>query len=531
MLGTSLWKKCMASTPRINERLGVGVAYHQCDRIEKYIDEVIRCASQSFPPGLKYLGSRPVSPEEQIKDITRYYRKKREYELAPSDLYHVAYEFEFNGEKLKTKYLRLPYIRPGGLIRIRGSSFVVSPVLEDNIFSITDDQIFMPVTRAKLTFKKVDVSFKVNGAIISSSVVYSPIYNIKKDQRHSARVSLLMHYILGQYGLSEAMSRFYNTKVVVGESEITEKDYPSSDWVICASHGIKPKGRGYTHYIPSTLRIAVPKDKFTPNVSSAIAAIFYIADREPDMVVPSYMDNILFWRRLLSRFIKSEVGLEAKAMEEMDAHFDSLNSYIDDLVMLRLQRENIPCGNIYEVLVHVMNTFAERTMGCKPADMIHNKRIDVVRPLLADIVYRISTLTFELVKMQGDRLNMSNISGVFDKGFPTNDIQNINKQHGEVNTLESATDCLLYSVTKNLVPQSKATFTKKGSRDSEMTDPAFALDSSQCVASTYLFITKSDPSARSAINHLMNVGENGEIIYPTHLKKELDDLDKLISTE
>lgn len=56
------------------------------------------------------------------------------------------------------------------------------------------------------------------------------------------------------------------------------------------------------------------------------------------MVVPSYMDNILFWRRLLSRFIKSEVGLEAKAMEEMDAHFDSLNSYIDDLVMLRLQR-------------------------------------------------------------------------------------------------------------------------------------------------------------------------------------------------
>lgn len=100
----------------------------------------------------------------------------------------------------------------------------------------------MPVTRAKLTFKKVDVSFKVNGSIISSSVVYSPIYNIKKDQRHSARVSLLMHYILGQYGLSEAMSRFYNTKVVVGESEITEKDYPSSDWVICASHGIKPKG-------------------------------------------------------------------------------------------------------------------------------------------------------------------------------------------------------------------------------------------------------------------------------------------------
>jgi hypothetical protein len=333
------------------------------------------------------------------------------------------------------------------------------------------------------------------------------------------------------YGMSTMFKRFYDVECVCGGEEINSKTYPPEDWVVCASQGLKPPGRGYTHYIPSTFRIAIPVDKFTDRVAQVVGGIFYIADREPDMVVAEYADNRMFWRRILSRFIKANVGLEAKAMEEMDAHFESLDSYVDDLVRLRLLREGIPCETIYDVFVHIMDTFSERTMHCTPADMATNKRIDAVRPLLADIVNRIFKLTFDLVKMQGDRLTMQNISGAFDKGFPTNDIQNINKRHGEVSTLESATDCFLYSVTKNLVPQSKATFVNVKNKDTEMTDPAFALHSTQTLVSTYLFITKSDPSARSTMNHLLNIGEHGEILLPSKLDKQRADLDALLSAK
>ena len=528
MLGTKLLKRCMDTAPRMNPELASGLAYHQSTSIERYIDQVIDCASISFPEGLTYHGYRPATPEEQLTHLTRQYRSKKNYELAPSDLYMCAYFFKFKGEELKTRYIQLPYIRPGGLIRVRGSSFVVSPVLTDNIFSITNDQIYMPVTRGKLTFKKINVNFKANGEVVSVDAIYSLIYNIKREDKHSQRESLLIHYLLAVYGVKETFRKYFGFDIVYGEEDITPQKYPSSDWVICSTQGLRPANKGYNNYMPSSMRIAVPKEHYSQTVASAVGGIFYIIDREPDMVSPEHMENILFWRRLLPRFIKSNVGLETKAMDEMNAHFESLDAYMDDLVRRRLQQEDIPRENIYDLLAHVMNTFSERTMNCEAADMITNKQLETIRPLLTDIVYSISTLTFKLWKMQGERLNLQNIMGDFDKFFPTNAIYKINRSHGEVSSLESATDLLPLAVTKSLIPQTKATSVRKSNRENEMTDPAFALHPSQCLVSTYLFITKSDPSARSSINHFLKLGPNGEVIVEPEIVKELEQLDRLL---
>lgn len=531
MLGTKLCNRFMNSVPRINPILGIGVAYHQSHRIEKYIREIIDCAKQSFPPGLKFMGCRRATPEEQIMEITRTRRGRRVFELAPSDVYMCVYQFEFNGEKLKPQYLELPYIRPGGIIKIRGSSHVVSPVLEDNIFSVSSDQIYMPVTRAKLTFKKLDVSYKVDGHITSAAVVYSAIHNISRKKKHSSRVTTLMHYLLGEYGLSETINRYYNVGIVTGEQEINSDTYPEDDWVICSSAGLKPKGRMYGSYIPTMIRIAVPRKDFTPEISNAIGGFYYVVDRMPDVVTVDYLDNRDFWRRLLAYFIKSTVDSEIKAMEEIDVHYDSLYSYIDDLVRMRLTRENVPSDSLFDVLNYVMNNFVNMTMESDPADMLRNKRVDTIRPLMADVVYAISTLTFELRRMQGDRLNLSNINGLFDKRWPQSVIKRIGNGHGEVNTLESATDNFLYSVTKLLVPQPKATFTKRSSKDADMTDPAYALHPTQPLVTTYLFITKSDPSARSAINHFMPINEAGEMLFDQQIIDDVSELYELLSTK
>jgi len=519
----------MADNPQINPILGNGCAYYQAKRIEKYIDEVLHCAAKSFPPGLKYHGYRQATPEEQFHEITRYYRKKRVYELAPSDLYHCVYDFSFNGEKLKPQYMQLPYIRPGGIIRIRGATYTTSPVLEDNIFSVSSDHIYMPVTRGKLIFKKLDVGYRVGHTVVSVPVIHSMIYNLNKKARCTNRVSTLIHYILGEYGLEEAFMRYYNTAVAVGYEEINEQTYPPEQWVICTTLGLKPSIRGYTNYIPSSIRLAVPRDRMTPGLAGAIGGFFYIVDREPRAIDVGELNNRMFWRRLLARFIKENNESETKAIEEMDAHYDSLYSYIDDLVRLKLEKEGVFVTNLFDLLAYLMDTYVEKTMRLDPADMLDKKRVDATRAMLSDIVYNISTLTFDLRKMSGDRLNYSNISGVFSKKFPTNKIKQINRGHGEVNTLVSATDNFLYATTKLLVPQTKATFTRKKSKDADMVDPAHALHYTQCLVSSYLFITKSDPSARSSINHLMDVDEHGNIMVEGDLLSMVKQLDRYLS--
>lgn len=528
MLGTRILKKCMDTAPRFNMDIVHGLAYKQSTDIEKYVDEVIRCASESFPTGLKYLDFRRATPEENIMHQTRPYRSKRNYELAMSDLYMCAYLFEFEGT-LITKYMMLPYIRPGGIIRIRGASFTVSPVLTDNIFSVTSSYIYMPVTRDKLIFKKLVHNHRVNGEVASIDVVYASVFNIKREVRNNQRESTLIHYMLAKYGLTETFRKYFNTTIVVGsDDEINESNYPIDQYTICSSTGLSPQNKGNSLYSPTRLRIAVPTQNYTKAVASAIGGIYYILAWEPDVFGPEDMDKIMLWRRILPRFIKSDVGLETKAMEEMNAHFESLDAYIDDLVRRRLQKENIPCENIYDVFHHIIETFSDRTMYSDPADMIKKKQLETIRPLLTGIVYAISNLTFKLWKMQGERLNAFGVISVLGKLFPTNEIYKINKSHGEVTTLESATDLLPVEVTKNLVSQAKATSSKRNRKEGGMNDPTHALHASQAVVSSYLFVTKAEPSGRASINPFMQLDKNGGILIDPETEKKIEKLEKLL---
>lgn len=514
----------MQDTLRINKEIGRGLAAEQSKDIEQYIHEVMQCASHSFPPGLRYVGHRRATPDEQLKELTRLRRKRRTHELAKSDLYHYLFLFEYEGVPLKPRYIQLPFIRPGGIMRVRGSSFVVSPVLADNIFSIDNSKIYMPVTRSKITFSKEPTSFIEDDEVLSVDAIHSPIFNvINKSERNVKSRSLLMHYILAKYGLADAFKRYFKTDIVIVPEDKKISDYNKRDWVICRSRGIPPKSMVNVQYEPCSIVIAVPRSTYTSATSSAMGSLFYIMDHEPDMMDRDHLNNPMLWRRILPRFIKNDVGVEKKAMEEMEAHMISLDAYMDDLVRRKLQHEHIPCEDIYDVFSHIIEHFPRMTMDSKPASML-NKRLETVRFLMFDVVSAIFNLMFDLVKLSGTRLHRESIERTFDQASLTDRIQLIHTGHGEVSTLESATDCMLYSVTKSMVPQAKATATSRVSKSREMVDPAYALDASQCLMSTYLFTSKSDPSARGTVNPFIVLNEHGE---PQHSKEDLAKMEQL----
>lgn len=549
MLNTKHINKVMKSTLRINPDIAYGLAVKQSMEIEQYVHDVIRCASASFPPGLRYMGYRRATPDEQLRDLCRLRRKKRIHELAKSDLYHCLYNFEYTDpetgftKKLKPRYIQLPYVRQGGIVRVRGSSYVISPVLADNIFSIDKQKIFMPVTRSKITFFKENYAYLKNGNVESVDIVYAPIFNIQKAKKHKKRQSMLMHYILAKHGLEDGMKRYFSVDIVMGTREtITPRQYPTDKYVICSSRNIAPAsmvGSQMGQILNVDICFAIPLEQWNYGVSAAMGGVFYIIDNEHPMFEvdpnaaadsahfkPEDMRRALLWRRLLPRFIKRTVELEHKAMEEMEAHIKSLDNYIDDLVRIKLQKEGVPCEDIYDIFAYMIKNFSAMTANSQPANMF-GKQLETTRFIMFDVVSKIFTLMFELVKLKGDRLSERSIEQTFDRLFPTYAVEAINRGHGEVETLNSATDCLPLGVTRTIAPQSRVTTMAKRSKQNEINDPTFALDSSQTMVATYLFITKSEPSARTAVNHFLKLGPGGEVVFEEEYKEELETLNML----
>ena len=83
-------------TPKIDDRIGFGLAYHDNGRIPLYIDNLFRVNSTSFPDGLQYLGFRAATPIEGYKYMTRNNgdRSPRRHDINRSDL--RLYKFLFN---------------------------------------------------------------------------------------------------------------------------------------------------------------------------------------------------------------------------------------------------------------------------------------------------------------------------------------------------------------------------------------------------------------------------------------------------
>jgi hypothetical protein len=69
-------------------------------------------------------------------------QNKRIYDVARSDVYLVQFLFSLNGEEVKdVLYIYLPYVTQGGIMTIKNSKYVISPVIADVALSVCSDSI------------------------------------------------------------------------------------------------------------------------------------------------------------------------------------------------------------------------------------------------------------------------------------------------------------------------------------------------------------------------------------------------------
>lgn len=514
----TLFAHIQRKLPTFNLDVTRGLACKHMSGAEAYIENIMRCAESGFPPGLRYVGpGERVSPQESFNVTTAKRSVKMMYELSQSDIYLMRYRFEYNGEMLRPFYFFLPYVRPGGIIHIMGSIFSISPVLADKALSVGEDSIYIPMNRAKLTFKRHVVHFFADGKRHSQNVVWCNAHNgHKKSRDTSERKTIsadatLVHYLLCKYGLTKTFALF-NTHIVAGNGDmVNESTFPLDKWVICRSTKDKPLGVYNKFYVGTDICLAVPRENFNNNVATAIAGFFYIADRFPDRMESAYCEDTNFWRVLLGHIVYATNENEGKLLNNINKHIESLDGYVDKMVRQWLIEDNIPADDVYGLFFSMMCTFSTRLMDAQQSlASMFGKRLMVLRYVLIDIIKAIFNMMFALKEASKKNLTVKDVEKILHKCLKPLLIIKMNHKHAEVTSVSSSGDCMAYKITSNLVLQ--ADIGAGSNSKSTKLDATKTLDVSIAVAGQFNRLPKGEPTGRKNINPFVKLDGQDTII-------------------
>lgn len=517
------------NVPKLNPRIVKGLATEEMKHVEQYIDRVFRIATAELAPELVYKRLVPCTPREEYHEITRRQNKRNTIEHARSDMYMVKIMMELNGEPLPPRCLSLPFVRPGGLITIRGSEFSISPVMADKAISVGHNYIFIPMGWDRLNFYRVPQYFYANESQEVIDVVWSKIHHYKlKARRTNSKMdvranTVLPHYLFAKYGLTRAFSEMVNAQVVVGSSqEITAEKYPPDDWVICRSTMFKPRSVKDKAYVGPDIRLAVPRDKWyhtvggqqvaRQGIASLVAGFFYVADHFPDRVTADEVDEPRLWRILLGYMIFGPGHSEGKLAEDINVHMGSLDNYIETQTRKRLEDVGVYVEDIYQLFMHLIERFDHYiTQSTANLSSSYGKRLTTLNYALSDVTWAIHRFMFAITSVRKRKtLTKEEVDKALNKTLKTQTAYRMNKQHGEVNPVSVPGDNLFFRITSHVVLQESSSGGRVKTRSST-DDPSKVLHVSVAEAGSYNTMGKAEPTGRAKLNPCTTLSADNEI--------------------
>lgn len=518
-MDNQLFDRVYEDTPKFNPIVAGNICYELMKDVEQVIIDTFIASQKDYPPNLRFVRMDRVDPKTEFL----YGGWTRDtYDIAKNTIYMVRLVFEYNGKPLKPFYLYLPYCYKGGIMNVGGSVFVLNAVLIDPCFSVTEDSIFISTNKDKLTFQSHIYHYNENGNRVNEKIVYGTIYRggdkSKSDGTYSGHRTKSMHhatalYLMSQYGFAETLRKHAGvTDVVIGGVDITEELYPSDQWVICTSVGVKPKTYQTKKYIPTNVVVAIKKDELNPVVKTLMAAFFYIADHFPEFVDSRLVDQDTpeFYRRLLARMILPYQADELIAYRDMERHLESLNSYVDERTSYKIKVvEGVTVTSIYDLFAEMIVSYENRAMRTvTELTSMYGKRLVLLEYLLSDIIASINKLGYEFQSIKhGNDLTPQKVEEKIKFHIKPLAILGINKDHKEMSSLQVACDNLIAKVSSPVILQSRmgSTGGKKVSITLDMTLSA-SIAEVGCITST-----AGDMTGRSRLNMFAKVGYDGYI--------------------
>lgn len=507
-------------TPKINRMIADGIATSYIPKSMQYIDEILQDVSKDFPPGLKYLRCERCSFTEEFRKVTERKGSKAKLDIARCDLYLVKFYFEYKGVPLPAKHLYFPFVGQAASLMLNGGRFFVSPVLSDVVISVEQNNVFVRLLRAKMRFHRLSKNIEIDDEEATIPVVWSQIHNkndaMKKLKSPVTAQTTLPHYLFCKYGFYETFSRFADCAPVVGTTDIDRNRYPQKDWVIFASTRKPPTGRAKGFYEPTNMRIAIRRSELnasnTEMIKALISGFYYVTDLFPDRISVEFVDSPRLWKTIMGVILWSDAISAGILHDNVNKHIDSLDSYMDTIVRVKLRDIGHECQDIYQLMVIIiknLHTWLRQTDD--DINTMYGKELSVLYDVLYDISNSIFHMLFKLRAVTKKELTQDAVERTMAKHFRMKTIFGILKQHKGVNALGYSGDNKFFKITSELVPQ-----TSSGNRGSSkerlsVDDQYLYLHASVAEVGGYLFVPKPDPSGHARISPFVKVDAKGRI--------------------
>lgn len=510
--------------PRMNKDIVNGLAVSQMNYVEEYINDIMRCAAESFPPGMKYVDGRRCTPLEQFKEIIRPLKPTHSFDLQRSDVYLMQYNFTYNGLPLKPHYIFLPFVSDGGLFYLKGTQYSITPVIGGKVFNIENGNIYMPTPRIRMGFGKYPVTCIANNKIINGSCIASRLHNMVRSKR-STLSPTLVHYMLAEYGLYNLMQKF-NLNIQFGKEELDKLD--TNEWIIYKSRQLPIITRKVTETEVSDLRIAVKKSEHYPLVDDIMGTVFYIVDNCVESTSNiADLNNPVLWLLLLDKFIFKDPTTERKQFNRMCDHLQSTKMSMDVITRKILASDNIFCNDIFDLFKYIVLNYQDITIHYDIGTMYY-KELTTVKHVMYNVVYNIFMAMHTLNEISPESLSVAKINNELSRVLRNNKIFTT-KGHGELTTGGLATDCKIFAATCNAISHSKATSIGGSKRAKKVvTDAALLVHESQTEVATYNWITHQCPYGRSKISPFVGFSERSFITPKDELKEDILALKELL---
>lgn len=548
---------CEQITPPLNPHIMRGLASVYQKDFVNYLDTICKRLFDNCVPGMVYMGHERCTPEEEYRERTRPRGNRRIYDFARSSIFSVKIQLGIRNQHgeivpFKVKYLDIPYIEDGGLMRLSGTLYHVKPVLTNKVISPGNKLLFVRMLGTRKNFFRTSHSIKVDGETRVTFVVHAAIHETRVKSPRAAGLtvattkakSCMVHYLLLRYGFTEAFRKYLGHVPVVGYAEeITPEKYPPSDWVIVSTAYTSTKPSGYTEalYESSKIRMAVRRDQWNSVTMSFVSEVFYVIDHFPAQITPKTMDNRNNWILLMGYILIGGQYTTSRIFGQMYEHMETLEDYVDEFAADKLSEKGYEVRDFYDLAALLTSRFPDLLTENDRLGNVYEKYYDVTYHVMRPITYALTRICYMLQKAAKRFLPARDDSGYGALQWAPNDAMIASLEAvlvrklkpgavfhlaSDKNVVETVTYCADHWYPKIT---SKVSEQEKGSGGRRVMTDADHLDISQIECGSLLFLAKADPTPVGNINPYMNIDlQTGSPIPNPELKAILDETKKLL---
>lgn len=526
---------------RFNPRFVNGYAKLDLSRGINYVNSLMACAQQSFPPKLLYEGLEICTPEKAFEVLTTQKRndKRYIYDFARNDFYLLQMNFSYDGGVFPI-YMYMPH--PEEVIYIRDKPFYIKPVMADPLISVSADGLFIPLNQTRMTTRARSHFVYKEGQLLQVKIHETTIHHTlksiqEKDNKEARmRITCNAHYLFTKDGYKEAFQRFKATVQAGFKDTINHNNYPTDEWTIYSSACADTKDPQITEdnveFKEHNVLLAVRNSTINPDVESMVGGFFYILDLLPDVEDIDYLDDRAWWIIKMGKIILGNDIDHRIIMNKMGSHFKTIDTYIDAMAISLMQDNDIFITDIYGYLEWQICNFDQyRYRPEADQATMYGKYLMVNTYVFKPVREAIFNAIYEM-RQKGDssKLTQREVENKLNRWLKLDICTHMNSNCPNVSAVMSSTDSRLLKMGLEIVPQDNMRTTKTKRTPKMLRNPKWKLDRSFIDAGSFAAMSKHEPIGKDGVNPCINIGLDGKILSQTMFEKELSSVTKHIKT-